>query len=109
MVRLAAAGGDHIDQCARLFRAGRHDAARPVVLEAAADQPPAVGQQRRRQRVARQALHQLPVEAKAERARSVGEQTLGDTSRSLHQRPGSCGSDGCSCAPPTQRISCVSV
>ena len=41
------------DERVRLLDAGREDAARPVVLEAAADEAHAVGEQRRGERVAR--------------------------------------------------------
>ena len=42
----------HAHQRIRLFAAGRVDAARPVVFEAARDQVHAVGEQRRGERVA---------------------------------------------------------
>ena len=47
-----AAAAVDADERIRLFRAGRQDAARPVILERAADEMDAVGEQRRGERVA---------------------------------------------------------
>ena len=53
------------DQRVRLLGAGRQDAARPVILERAADEMHAIGEQRRGQRVARHAGIRLAVEGEA--------------------------------------------
>ena len=58
-VRLAPRAGAQFDQRVRLFRACREDAARAVILERAADQLHAVGEQRRGERVARRSPNTL--------------------------------------------------
>ena len=92
-VGLASAHADHVDERTGLFGTCRHDAARPVVLEAAGNEALAVGEQSRGERVARKALHAAPVEAKAHRPIGVGQQTAGDTAGSAHQRVSPGGGD----------------
>ena len=58
-------------QRVRLLRPDGHDAARPVVFEAAGEEPHPVGEQRRGQRVAGMAGIAPAVEAEGERARPV--------------------------------------
>jgi len=77
-VRLAPVGTDHVDERTGLFGTCGHDAARPVVLEAACNEALAVGEQSRGERVALEAGHPAPVEAKAHRPIGVGQQTAGD-------------------------------
>ena len=60
----------------RLLGTGGDDAARPVVLERAPDEMHAVGEQRRGQRVAGEALVGRAVEAEPERARPVDASAL---------------------------------
>ena len=50
------------DQGVRLFRTRRHDAARPVILERAADEMDAIGQERGRDRVALKGCIALAIE-----------------------------------------------
>ncbi len=80
-VGLVPPAGPQLDQRVRLLRPGGEDAARPVVLEAAADQPDAVGQQGRGQRVAGMAFVALPVEPEAEPRRPVDQPALGQAMR----------------------------
>ena len=70
-VRLGARLRADLHQRVRLLDAGADDAARPVVLEAAADEVHAVRQQRRGQRVAGIALVALAVEGEGERPAAV--------------------------------------
>ena len=62
---------EHMHEGVRFFWPGRHDAARPVQLEAAADHVDAIGEQRRSQRVARVAMEASAIEAEAEPPRAV--------------------------------------
>ena len=107
LVRLASARADHIDERAGLLGPCGHDAAGPVVLEAAADQPHAVGEKRRGERVARERFQISRVESKAQRAGRVGERPRGDAAGTRHQRPRS--GPPAPAAASTERISCVSV
>ena len=77
-VRLAPGAGAQLDDRVRLLRAGREDAARPVVLERAADQRDAVGQQRRGERIAGMALVGAAVELEQQRLAAVDEAAGGD-------------------------------
>ena len=61
-VGLAPRAGPQLDQRIGLLRSGRQDAARAMILERPPDQMHAVGQQRRRQRVAGMAAVAAPVE-----------------------------------------------
>ena len=61
-IGLGARAARELDQRIRLVGAGGDDAARAVILEAAADQMHAVGQQGGSQRVARMALVRRAVE-----------------------------------------------
>ena len=63
--------GAQVDQRVGLFRAGGEDAARAVILEGPADQPLAVGEKRRGERVTGEPRERLVVEAKLERFRAV--------------------------------------
>src|SRR5690606_8331635 len=58
---VAAMRAVDLDQRVRLFRPRRENAARPVILERAADEMDAVGQQGRGERVALQPLEALAV------------------------------------------------
>mgnify|MGYP001225621626 CR=1 FL=1 len=80
-VRRGAAVAPQGDQRVGLGRSGAQDAARAVVLEAAADQHAAVGQQRRSQRVALEAGHRPAVEAERQRRRTVDRAALVETER----------------------------
>jgi hypothetical protein len=63
-VRFATRTRSQLDQRVRLFRAGRQDAARSVILERSPDQLDAVGQQRGCKRVACVAGELFAVELK---------------------------------------------
>ncbi len=67
-VGLAPGAGAQLDEGVGLLRAGRHDAARPVIFERAADQAHAVRDQRRGQRVAGEADIAFAVEVKIQLA-----------------------------------------
>ena len=71
----------HLDQRVRLFRTGAEDAARPVIFERAADQPHAIGQQRRGQRVARVPGIAAAVEGEIEAARPIDDAADGKAER----------------------------
>src|SRR5690606_25377476 len=70
-VGLASRSLTKLDERVRLLDAGREEPARPVVLEAAADEMNAVRQQGGGQGVAGMALVGPPVEGEAENARAV--------------------------------------
>ena len=88
--RLAGRVPLDLDERVGLLGAGRQNAARPVILERAADQVDAVGQQRRGQRIALQADIGLVVEGEARRLRLVDAAGIGNTERRGHfAAPGS--------------------
>ncbi len=78
-VGLAARAAAQFDQRVRLLGAGGEDAARPVVLERAADEADAVGDERRGERVARAAVHGDAVEGERVRRRAVDQAAAGET------------------------------
>src|SRR5262245_30646996 len=59
------------DEGRSLLETGAHDPARPVILEAARDQPPAVGQQRGCQRIAGETLQPCAIEREPDRASAI--------------------------------------
>ena len=60
-----------LDQRGGFFRPGRENAARPVVFEAARNQPHAIRQERRGERVAGMALISLAVKGKTQHPAAV--------------------------------------
>jgi hypothetical protein len=76
------------DERVRLLAAGRQDAARPVVLERAADEMDAVGEQRRRERVAGPADEGPAVEEEADGPRRIGAALAGDAEAVLRRLGG---------------------
>ena len=95
-------GAANVDQRVGLLDAGPPDAARPVILEAAADDRDVVGEQRRGDRVAGETRHSVTVEAEAQRARAIDGAAAGLETRGAH----------CAC-PPSSAVddstSCVTV
>ena len=83
-VRLAVGAGPQLDQRVGLFRAGGEDAARPVVLEAPADQADPVGEQGGRQRIAKMADHLPAVEPERKDAAAV-ERAAVEPERAAHR------------------------
>src|SRR5581483_4106159 len=84
--RLAPAAAIDRDQRVRLLGASRNDAARPVILERAADQVDAVGEQRRSQRVAGEAGERDTIEGEAERLFAV-DAAAGRRAKCVHAPP----------------------
>ena len=80
-VGLAPGAGAQFDQGVRLLRAGREDAAGPVILERAADETHAVGEQRRGQRVAVVAGEAASVEAEVARPVPIDQAAGGGAER----------------------------
>ena len=78
-VGLLAAALAQFDECIGLRRACGDDAARAVILEGAAHQRDAVGEQRGGQRIALVAGEALAVEAEGERGRTVDQPALVET------------------------------
>ncbi|MCY1219644.1 hypothetical protein D9M72_316270 [compost metagenome] len=76
---LGGFGGTDLQHGVGLFRTGGDDAARTGVLEAAADDVDAVGQQGRGQGVAGKALIVLAVEGEGQRLAAIDAATLGKT------------------------------
>ena len=70
-------------QRVRLFRAGGHDAARAVILEAAPDQMPPIGQQGRGQRVAGHPQQGFAVKGKGQLAAAVDQPALGKAAHGM--------------------------
>src|SRR5690606_12098415 len=83
-VGLAPGAGPELDQGIRLFRSRREEAARPVILEGAAEQALAVGEQRRRQRVAGMALEAPAVETEGQGPAAVDLAAGGKTEGLAH-------------------------
>ena len=77
-IGFAAGAGAQFDQGVGLEAAGGVDAARAVILEAAAYEANAVGDQRGGQRVAAIALELAPIEREADRLRPVDQPALGE-------------------------------
>ena len=75
-IGLVPRAGAQFHQRVRLFGAGGEDAARAVILEAAADEAHAVRQKRRGERIAGMALIQLAVEGEAQRLAAVDRSAL---------------------------------
>src|SRR5260370_20224608 len=65
------AAGFELNEGSGLLRPGRDDAARAVVLEAARDQPDAIGEQGRRERIPGMALIGAPVKPEVEDPEAV--------------------------------------
>ncbi len=72
-VRLASCPGAEFDDGVRFLGAGRQDAARAMILERSPDEPHAVGEKRRGERVAGMAAERRPVEGEIERRAPVHE------------------------------------
>ena len=101
-VGLAPGRPHHVDQRAGLLGTGGHDAARPVVLEASADQALSVREQRRGERVSRLTAQRTAVEVKTDGTGGVGQQALGNAARAGAHGEASAGTEGGSCGAPTQ-------
>jgi hypothetical protein len=80
-------GALDVDEGAGLLVARRDDAARSVILEAAAEEPHALREQRRGDGVASEPLHPAAVELERHRTRGVGEQAGGDATGAAHRSP----------------------
>ena len=80
-VRLGARPGFQLNERVGLLGAGREDASRPVVLEAAPDQHDAVGQERRGQRIAGETRIGAAVEGEPERTGAVDPATFASAHR----------------------------
>ncbi len=100
-VRLPPRARPELDEGVRLFRAGGQDAARPVILERAADEPDAVRQKGGGERVARVTLQAAPVELEPDRAGAVDEAARGKAMALRHQ--------AVSIAKTTEAMACVRV
>ena len=108
-VGLAAGRAQDLDQRRGLLRARRHDAARPVVLEAAPDQPDAVRKQRRGEGVAVLTLEKATVEAKADGPVGVGQEAARDAGGACHPCAPSGGAGSRSSGSPTAWIAWLTV
>src|SRR4030088_2245953 len=80
-IRFAASCGAQFDQRIGLLRPGAEDAARPVILETAPDQPLARSECRAAQRVAGKAIQQHALKRRVEPARAVDQAAGGDSKR----------------------------
>ncbi|MCY1223425.1 hypothetical protein D9M72_355500 [compost metagenome] len=78
-VRIGAGTGADGDERVRLRGPGADDAARPMVLEAAADEQLVVGKQSRGQRIARKAAQWTAVEGEAQRFAAIDQTAGGET------------------------------
>ena len=87
-VRLGVGAGFELHQRRRLLGAGRDDAPRPMVLEAAPDETHAVCQQGRSQRIAGMALVFTAVEPESEQPAAVDRATDLQAERLGHNGPG---------------------
>ena len=116
-VRLAPRAGAQLDQRIRLLRAGGNDAARPVILEAAANEADAFRQQRGGKRVTRKARDLASVKAATQRLRAIdrARRSRADRAgraREVSWRLAAAGADAAPCAPSTNSApmtSCVRV
>src|SRR5205085_1100981 len=86
-IRLGPCTGAKLDQRVGFFRTGCYDAARAVILERPTNQPHAVGQQGRCERISGKARVTLAVEAEGDRPAAVdattGVQAIGLAHRGL--------------------------
>ncbi len=80
-VRLAPCARAEFDDGVRLLGAGRQDAARAMILERSPDEPHAVGEKRRGQRIAGMATQRRAVEGEIERRAPVHEPARGEPER----------------------------
>ncbi|MCY1212595.1 hypothetical protein D9M72_243330 [compost metagenome] len=89
----------------RLSDVRRHDATRAVILEAARDKAHAVGEQRRRERVALEPLIRASVEREGQRNRAIDAATGAETVFLAHFLPPTCGASCGALAPGWPKVS----